>query len=104
MARSLNLDQLTLRDKIREAARRSHELIEHLEHAFVPKAHDLRKVVRPHDPKSETPPIADVTIRHQAAMVVESDQYTDGLSEEAEGLFEAIAVEVGKLATRGQPR
>lgn len=104
MARSLNLDQLTLRDKIREAARRSHDLIEHLEHAFVPKAHDLRKVTRPHDPKSEALPIADVTIRHHAAMVLESDQYTEGLTEEVEALFEAIAVEVDKLATRGQPR
>ncbi|MBC8115898.1 MAG: hypothetical protein H7062_16045 [Candidatus Saccharimonas sp.] len=104
MARSLNLDQLTLRDKIREAARRSHDMIEHLEHAFVPKAHDLRKVSRPHDPKSEAPPIADVTIRHHAAMVLESDQYTEGLNAEAEALFEAIAVEVDKLATHGQPR
>jgi hypothetical protein len=104
MARSLNLDQLTLRDKIREAARKSHDLIEHLEHAFVPKAHDLRKVTRPHDLKSDAPPIADVTVRHHAAMVLESDQYTDGLNEEAEALFEAIAVEVDKLATRGQPR
>lgn len=103
MARSLNLDQLTLRDKIREAARKSHDMIEHLEHAFVPKAHDLRKVSRPQDPKSEAPPIADVTIRHQAAKVLESDQYTEGLSEEAEALFEAIATEVEKLATRGQP-
>jgi hypothetical protein len=103
MARSLNLDQLTLRDKIREAARKSHDMIEHLEHAFVPKAHDLRKVSRSHDSKSEAPPIADVTIRHHAAMVLESDQYTEGLNEEAEALFEAIAVEVDKLATRGQP-
>ena len=78
-------------------------MIEHLEHAFVPKAHDLRKVSRPHDPKSEALPIADVTIRHNAAMVLESDQYTEGLSDEAEALFEAIAVGVDKLATRGQP-
>lgn len=104
MAKSLNLDQLTLRDKIREAARRSHDLMEHLEHAFVPKAHDLRKVSRPQDSGSEAPPIADVTIRHHSAMVLESDQYTEGLNQEAEALFEAIATEVDKLATRGQPR
>ena len=103
MARSLNLDQLTLRDKIREAARRSHDLIEHLEHAFVPKAHDLRKVSRPQDHGSAAPPIADVTIRHHVDMLLESDQYTEGLNEEAEALFEAIATEVDKLATRGQP-
>lgn len=104
MAKPLNLDQLTLRDKIREAARRAHDLIEHLEHAFVPKAHDLRKVSRPHDPRSEAPPVEDVTIRHQAAKVLESDQYTEGLNADAEALFEAIAVEVDHLVTRGQFR
>ena len=45
-----------------------------------------------------------MTIRHHAAMVLESDQYTEGLNAEAEALFEAIATEVDKLATRGQPR
>jgi hypothetical protein len=103
MARTLNLEQLTLRDKIREAARRTHDMIEHVEQAFVPKAHELRKVSRPQDRASETPPISDVTIRHHSAMVLESDQYTEGLNEEAESLFEAIAAEVNKLASRGQP-
>ena len=104
MARSLNLNQLTLRDKIREAARRSHELSEHLEQAFVPKVHDLRKVTRPPEPNAETPPVADVTVRHQAASVLEADLYTDGLNDDTEALFEAIAAEVDKLANQGQPR
>ena len=104
MARPLNLNQLTLRDKIREAARRSHELSEHLEQAFVPKVHDLRKVTRPAAPNPETAPVADVTVRHQAASVLEADQYTDGLNTDVEALLEAIAAEVDKLANQGQPR
>lgn len=104
MARALNLNQMTLRNKIHEAERRSHELIEHLEQAFVPKVHDLRKLTRPQEPGSEAPPVADVTIRHQAAAVLESDQYTESLDVEATALFEAIASEVDQLATRGQPR
>ena len=104
MARPLNLNQLTLRDKIREAAQRSHELSEHLEQAFVPKVHDLRKVTRLPEPNSEAPPVADVTVRHQAAAVLEADQYTDGLNDDAEALFEAIAVEVDRLANQGQPK
>ena len=104
MAKSLDINQLTLRDKIREAARKSHDLIEHLEHSFVPKVHDLRKLARPQEPKSETPPVQDVTIRHQAALVMESDDYTERLCTETDALFESIATEVHKLATRGQSR
>ena len=104
MTRSLNLNQLTLREKIREAAQRSHELSDHLEQAFVPKVHDLRKVTRPIEPNSASPPVADVTVRHQAAAVFEADQYTDGLNEDAEALFEAIAAEVDRLANQGQPK
>ena len=104
MARLANLDQMTLRDKIREASRRSHELAEHLQQAFVPKVHGLRKVTRPQKADSATPPIADVTIRHQAALVLESDHYTEGLCEQAEALFEAISTEIDKLAAQGMPR
>jgi hypothetical protein len=104
MARPLNLNQLTLRDKIREAARRTHELNEHLEQAFVPKVHDLRKVTKPQEPNSETPPVSDLTVRHQAASVLESDQYTEGLNVDAELLFESIANEVDRLANQGQPK
>ena len=103
MAKTLNLNQLTLRDKIRESARRCHDMTEHLEHAFVPKAHELRKVARPQERGNEAPPIADVTIRHHAAMLMESDLYTEGLNAEAEALFQAVAGEVDQLATRGQP-
>ena len=101
MARSLNLDQLTLRDKIREAARRSNELSEHLEHAFVPKVHQLRKLTRPQEPGSDAIPIADVTIRHQAAIVQDSENYTSGLDDDASTLFAAIVDEVEQVISQG---
>ena len=57
------IDQLTLREKLRDAAHVARELIEHLELGFVPKVHELRKLSRQHDPASGLPPVADVTIR-----------------------------------------
>lgn len=98
MARSLNLSQLTLRDKIREAARRAHDLNEHLEQAFVPKVHQLRKLTRP--PEPEATPVPDLTIRHHAAIVLDSENYTAGLDDEATALFAAIVEEVDQILNK----
>lgn len=98
MTRSLNLSQLTLRDKIREAARRSHDLNEHLEQAFVPKVHALRKLSRP--PEPEAIPAPDTSIRHQAAIVLDSEKYTVGMDEEVSALFAAIVEEVDQVLTK----
>lgn len=100
MARSLNLNQLTLRDKIREAARRSHDLSEHLEQAFVPKVHQLRKLTRTPEPGSEAIPVSDMSIRHQAATVMESEKYTAGLDDETTALLAAIVEEVDQVLTK----
>ncbi len=100
MAKSLNLNQLTLRDKIHEAIRRTHDLTDHLDQAFVPKVRDLRKLTKLPDPGSDAPPIADVTIRHHAALILESDQYTEGLDSEGQQLFESIASDVERLTSQ----
>ncbi|MBS0203569.1 MAG: hypothetical protein JSS49_11760 [Planctomycetes bacterium] len=98
MARSLNLSQLTLRDKIREAARRAHDMNEHIEHAFVPKVHQLRKLTRPTEP--EVTPVPDLTIRHHAAIVLDSEKYTVGLDDESTELFAAIVDEVDQILNK----
>lgn len=100
MAKSLNLSQLTLRDKIREAARRSQDLNEHLEQAFVPKVHQLRKLTRPSEPNPDAPPISDTTIRHQSATVLESEKYTANLDDEATALFMAIVEDVDQVLNK----
>ena len=100
MARSLNLNQLTLRDKIREASRRAHELNEHLEQAFVPKVHELRKLTRQPDPGMEAVPVSDTTIRHHAAVVVDCENYAANLDDDATALFEAIVEEVSRILSK----
>jgi hypothetical protein len=97
MARTLNLSQLTLRDKIREAARRSHDLNEHLDQAFVPKVHQLRKLTRSPDSEPDVIPVSDLTIRQQAAIVLDSENYTAGLDEECSALYAAIVEEVEQI-------
>ena len=103
MARLTKYDHFTLRDKIHEASLRAHELAEHLRLSFVPKVHGLRKVSRAQNLDLDLPPVEDLSIRHQAAAVLEANQYTDGLSEHTEILLEAISTAISKLASTGIP-
>lgn len=90
------LEQLTLRDKLTEAERVTRELVEHLDRGFIPKAHELRRVVRHHDGPDGTP-VQDVTVRNHAARVLESDQFTEKLYDKLDRYFAAIATEVSRI-------
>jgi len=98
------IDHLTLREKLRDAARSVRELIEHVEHGFVPKVHELRKLTRQHDPASGTPPVADVTIRSYVSAVLESDRFTVGLNESLENYLNSIQKDVSEVVSRGVSR
>ncbi len=98
------IDQLTLREKLRDAAHGIRELIEHLELGFVPKVHDLRKLSRQHDPLSDSPPVADVTIRSYVSSVLESDRFTAGLQDSLENYLNSIQKDVSDVVSRGVGR
>lgn len=98
---SSSIDQLTLREKLRDAARITRELIEHLELGFVPKVHELRKLSRQHDPASGLPPVADVTIRSYVSGVLESDRFTAGLNDSLENYLHSIRKDVSDVISRG---
>ena len=98
------IDQLTLREKLRDAAHVARELIEHLELGFVPKVHELRKLSRQHDPASGLPPVADVTIRSYVSAVLESDQFTAGLNDNLEKYLSSIQKDVSDVINQGMTR
>lgn len=98
------IDHLTLREKLRDAARGVRELVEHLELGFVPKVHDLKKLTRQHDPASGTPPVADVTIRGYVSAVLESDQFTARLNDSLENYLNSIQKDVSDVVSRGVSR
>jgi hypothetical protein len=94
-------DHLTLREKLRDAARGARELVEHLEQGFVPKVHDLKKLTRQHDPASGTAPVADLTIRSYVSAVIESDRFTARLNDTLESYLNAIQKDVSGVVSRG---
>lgn len=89
-------DELALRDRVVAALRLNRELIEHLEQAFVPKVHQLRRVTRPPRPGDDAPP-GDKTVHSQAAAVLESDHFTVGVYQQLIAHCESIRKSVQEL-------
>jgi hypothetical protein len=96
------IDQLTPREKLRDAAHLLRELAEHLEQGFVPKVHELKKLSRQQDPASDQPPVTDLTIRSSVAAVVESDRYSAGLTQNIEHYLISTQHDVSELLRRGE--
>ena len=92
-----SLDDLTIRDKCREAQRVIRELIDHLDQAFLPKVKNLRKLARAQEPGYNPAAVRDVTIRAQAAGLLEAEQYTIKLDEESRQFLTALATEIEQL-------
>jgi hypothetical protein len=98
------IDRLTLREKLRDAARCVRELAEHLELGFVPKVHELRKLTRQHDPASGATLVGDVTIRNAVSSVIDSENFTAGLNDSLEYYLNSIQKDVSDVVSRGLGR
>ncbi len=73
------IDQLTIREKLRDCERLTRELGEHLQQNFLPKVVELQSLAVPNLQQEER--VADVSIRNSARAVLESDQFTARLDE-----------------------
>jgi hypothetical protein len=94
--------QLTLREMLVDAERFTRELGEHLDQAFIPKCHELARLVRPIN--GEPPDIRtleDVTVRTQAARILESETFTEAVFEKLSQYCRAIDTAVGKITSEG---
>jgi hypothetical protein len=95
-------EEMTLREKFKLGGVVVRELIEHLEQGFSPKVRELERIVRPADGSStyhidEDGMVTDVTVRHQTAELLESEDFTDGLFERTFRLLAAIDHEVAGI-------
>lgn len=98
-----NLDDLTLRDKFKEASRIAREFTEHVEQGFLPRCKQLGRLVRPRFESSkdyELDPdagVEDKTIRNEVARVLESENYTDELFLAVRAYLESIDQEIDQI-------
>ena len=98
-----NLDELTLRDKFKEAHLVAREFTEHVEQGFLPRCKQLGRLVRPKFESAkdyeidEEANIEDVTIRNEVARVLESENYTDELFQGVRAYLESIDQEIDHI-------
>ncbi len=93
---------LSLREMLVEAERLSRELSEHLDQSFIPKCLELTRLVRPinGEPPDERA-LEDVTLRTQAARILETDTFTEKVFEQLLEYCKAIEGAVNKIASEG---
>jgi len=93
------VEQLTLREVFTHGERIARELIEHLEQGFLPKVRKLQGLIGPAAGASnETVP--DISVRSQAAELLESDAFTQELVARLNKFLGAMG---NALERRGNP-
>jgi len=94
--------QLTLREMLVDAERFARELAEHLDQAFIPKCHELSRMVRPiNGEPPDVRSLEDVTVRTQAARILESEVFTETMFEKLDKYCQAIDHAVNRIASGG---
>jgi hypothetical protein len=97
-----SLRQLTLREMVIEAERLTRELGEHLDQAFIPHCHELARLVRPiNGEPPDVRALEDVTVRTQAARILETENFTESLFEKLTEYTRAIDEAVNKITSEG---
>jgi hypothetical protein len=97
-----SIKQMTLREMLSEAERLTRELTEHLDQSFVPKCHELSRLVRPIN--GEPPDIRaleDITVRTQTARILETENFTESIFSKLSEVCTAIDAAVGKINSEG---
>ncbi len=86
------MDSLTYREKIRDCAHLTRELVEHLELAVVPKVDRIKNVIRVRNSPVDDD-IPDVTVRNLVATLLESEDFAAGLLQRLDEYSQAIVRE-----------
>lgn len=94
---SHQLENMTLRNKVNEAERLLRELIHHVEHGYIPKAHLLRRTARKGNDPKEQSDVTDMTIRSAADKVIQSDDFSQQLSQQLADFIASIETDVNRI-------
>lgn len=86
------IEQLTLRELFTQTERLTRELIEHLEQGVLPKIQTLEQLVN----EKDFDQVNDMTIRNQAASVLQADEYSRVLSHKMDEHLQGIELALRK--------
>lgn len=90
-------ESLTLREQLNDADRLTREVMDHLERAFIPQAHELRRVTRVTGEDDPGAQMADVTLRSQVSNLLKSDDYTQKMTDNLRAYLASIGKEVSRI-------
>ena len=91
------LKDMTLREMLADVEQLTRELIEHLDQDFIPKAHALRRLVRPTASGSVNEEVQDISVRDTAIRVLKSEEFTKELYEKISQYCAAIDDAVSRI-------
>lgn len=95
------IDNLTLRAKLSETDKLARELIHHIEHGFIPKAHLARRTARVGIDPTETDEVTDVTIRSSVDALLASDDFARDLGGRMSQHIAAIDADLDRILAGG---
>lgn len=87
-----SIESMTLREKLSEADRLLREMLEHLENGFIPQARTLGRQLQDHGDDSAA--LSDLSVRQQAAELIDSNRYSENLHEKISRLLASIDQDV----------
>jgi hypothetical protein len=94
--------QQTLREILVDAERFTRELAEHLDQAFIPKCHELNRLVRPiNGEPPDLDALEDVTVRTQVGQILESEAFSATVFEKLDNYCQAIDNAVSRIMSEG---
>lgn len=92
-----SIDNLTLREKLRNVEKLTRELSDHLEKGFIPKVHKLRRLARRGNDPEHRESISDIAIREAVSTVLQSDTYARNLSDQTKRYLRSIQIDIDKM-------
>ncbi|MDA0283979.1 MAG: hypothetical protein O3B13_02090 [Planctomycetota bacterium] len=92
-----SLKDVPLHSICKEAERFTRELVDHLEKNLIPRTREVHNLVKPNSPFNESgKPVADVTVRTQMKILLESQEFAEQLFMKTRHYLEAIGQTIGE--------
>jgi len=93
------LNNLPLREKLKDLEKLTRELIDHLGRGFIPKSQSLRRLARKANHPDQRDLVSDVAVRDAVASALKSDEYTRELSGKTRDYLRSIQADVEEMST-----
>lgn len=92
-----SLEQIPLREKLKDVEKLTRELTDHLGRGFIPKAQSLRRLARKASSPDQKDSVSDVAVREAVAALLQSDEYARNLCKKTRRYLESIQSDVDEM-------